>query len=227
MRKDNGMRALASTLIAAALALPAASPAFADWDDDDDWRYRRHHRYDDHHDKYKYKHKHHSYHRSYHDHYVETPAIVHHSVISAPHYYRPPAVYTSQQVVCEPAYDNLLPTVLGGVAGGLAGSGIGSGSGRDAAIIAGALIGGLAGNYYTVADRRCAVQVFETADIGTPVSWQNPEADYAYTVTPVRDYRREGRYCREYNATARIGSRTRETYGTACMQPDGSWEIVD
>lgn len=35
------------------------------------------------------------------------------------------------------------------------------------------------------------------------------------------------RYCREYNTTSRVAGRMQNTYGTACMQPDGSWQIVD
>ena len=34
-------------------------------------------------------------------------------------------------------------------------------------------------------------------------------------------------YCREYQRAARIGGRKSEVYGTACLQPDGSWQIVD
>lgn len=36
----------------------------------------------------------------------------------------------------------------------------------------------------------------------------------------------DGRYCREYQNTSRVGGTLQQTYGTACMQPDGSWEIV-
>lgn len=35
-----------------------------------------------------------------------------------------------------------------------------------------------------------------------------------------------GSYCREYSKTIRIGDRVQESYGTACLQPDGSWHIV-
>ena len=34
------------------------------------------------------------------------------------------------------------------------------------------------------------------------------------------------RYCREYTKTVRIGGNVESAYGTACMQPDGSWEMV-
>lgn len=35
------------------------------------------------------------------------------------------------------------------------------------------------------------------------------------------------RYCREYNGPARVGGRIVQTYGNACLMPDGSWQIVD
>jgi hypothetical protein len=35
-----------------------------------------------------------------------------------------------------------------------------------------------------------------------------------------------GEACREYQSTAVIGGRQQLTYGTACLQPDGSWRIV-
>jgi hypothetical protein len=33
-------------------------------------------------------------------------------------------------------------------------------------------------------------------------------------------------YCREYNSRVRVGDAPAAAYGTACYQPDGSWEIV-
>lgn len=35
-----------------------------------------------------------------------------------------------------------------------------------------------------------------------------------------------GDYCREYTRTVNIGGRLQDAYGTACLQPDGSWMIV-
>jgi hypothetical protein len=35
-----------------------------------------------------------------------------------------------------------------------------------------------------------------------------------------------GRYCREYQSTMVVGGMPQPGYGTACMQPDGSWQIV-
>lgn len=33
-------------------------------------------------------------------------------------------------------------------------------------------------------------------------------------------------YCREYTKNVVVGNKVQEGYGTACLQPDGSWEIV-
>ena len=33
-------------------------------------------------------------------------------------------------------------------------------------------------------------------------------------------------YCREYQRTVTIGGKAQQTYGTACMQPDGSWRVA-
>lgn len=34
-------------------------------------------------------------------------------------------------------------------------------------------------------------------------------------------------YCREYSGPVRIGGRIEQSYGTACLMPDGSWQIMD
>lgn len=36
----------------------------------------------------------------------------------------------------------------------------------------------------------------------------------------------QGQTCREYQTTVRIGNMMQPSYGTACLQPDGSWRIV-
>ncbi len=33
-------------------------------------------------------------------------------------------------------------------------------------------------------------------------------------------------YCREFTKTIYVGGRAQQGYGTSCMQPDGSWQIV-
>lgn len=36
-----------------------------------------------------------------------------------------------------------------------------------------------------------------------------------------------GQYCREYQSQANIGGRMTYGYGTACLQPDGSWRVAN
>lgn len=37
----------------------------------------------------------------------------------------------------------------------------------------------------------------------------------------------QGRYCREYQSTGTVGGGRGALYGTACLQPDGAWRVVD
>lgn len=155
-------------------------------------------------------------------------------------YYTPAPVYYDARPAYVPTYapaqtvtrtvcrerDTTLPMLLGGAGGGVVGSTIGKGHGRTAATITGALIGAtLVSNASRGED--CYQQVFETAPVGAPVNFQTQQVGYNYTITPTRDYRTDGRYCREYQAVATVGGHIRETYGTACRQPDGQWEVIN
>ncbi|MDX9690225.1 MAG: hypothetical protein EOM37_08705 [Proteobacteria bacterium] len=40
-------------------------------------------------------------------------------------------------------------------------------------------------------------------------------------------YNGYGQMCREYQSSAWVGGAQRQTYGTACLQPDGSWRVAD
>jgi surface antigen len=125
-----------------------------------------------------------------------------------------------------------LGTVIGGTIGGLAGSQIGRGDGRTAATIAGALLGALVGKSIgrsmDQVDRYCTGQTLEYAQDQQTIQWQNPDTHASYNVTPINTYQAgDGRYCREYVTQSRIGGQLQETYGTACRQPDGSWQIVN
>lgn len=124
-------------------------------------------------------------------------------------------------------------TLLGAVAGGLAGSTIGDGRGQAAATLGGVLVGAAIGNSlsgaysYGAADYGCVAQTFERAPTGQPIVWDNPDLSARYVLTPTRTYEAEpGRYCREYTSEALVGNQPQQVYGTACRQPDGSWEIV-
>lgn len=129
----------------------------------------------------------------------------------------------------------IVGTGAGAVLGGLAGSQIGDGSGRLWAVGAGTLIGALLGSEVgksldkaDIAYARKASDEAHNASVGETISWNNPETGHRGTVTPVRDgLSSSGRYCREYQQTVDIGGKKESGYGTACRQPDGSWEIVN
>ncbi len=57
--------------------------------------------------------------------------------------------------------------------------------------------------------------------------WVNPDTGRGGAVAPTRTFtNRQGRPCREFIQTIIIGDREEQGYGTACRQPDGSWQIV-
>ena len=204
-------------LLFAASSLPL-SAAFADpppwapahgWRDkhdrdDDDWREReRHHRRHHHDDDDDYR-------------------------VAAP----PPAVvampYGLDQRVC---YRDMIGAALGGATGGLIGSNIGKGKGRTVATVGGVLVGlfvgGKIGRNMDQLDQACAGQVLEHVPDRQTVVWQGQGEGDGYWVTPTRSYDAgNGRYCREYTSDAIVAGHKQQTYGTACRQPDGSWEII-
>ena len=108
------------------------------------------------------------------------------------------------------------------------------GGGRDIAIAAGTLIGAGLGNQIGKsldrADRAALQQTtqrsLESSPSGQTTSWTNPDSGNSGTVTPQPAYTNaSGQYCREFQQTITVGGEQQSGYGTACRQPDGSWEI--
>ncbi len=57
--------------------------------------------------------------------------------------------------------------------------------------------------------------------------WVNPDTGRSGGVVPTRTYQSpQGQPCREFITTIIIGGRQEQGYGTACRQPDGSWQVV-
>lgn len=57
--------------------------------------------------------------------------------------------------------------------------------------------------------------------------WVNPDTGRSGAVIPVKTFETaQGQPCREFIAQITIGGRQEQGYGTACRQPDGSWQIV-
>lgn len=150
------------------------------------------------------------------------PHYHHYHTAPAPHYRTPYRLQCNNDTV---------GALVGGALGGWLGSQFGKGSGQLAATAGGAVFGMLVGQsigrHMNEVDRRCAGQVLDYAPDRQPVMWHNPHTQAQYTVTPVRSFTGpQGRYCREYTTQALVGGRTQEVYGTACWQPDGSWEVI-
>jgi surface antigen len=121
--------------------------------------------------------------------------------------------------------------LIGGVMGGVLGSQVGSGRGRTLATAAGAVVGGAVGasvgRSMDDVDRMKMAATLETTRTGVATEWRNPDTGYYYRMEPTRTYETAEGPCREYTMDAQIGGRTEQVYGTACRQPDGSWQIVN
>lgn len=124
--------------------------------------------------------------------------------------------------------------VLGGVGGAVAGAQFGKGTGQIAATALGTLLGAFVGSEVgSSLDRADATyahqagqQAFETAPSGQAIVWNNPDSGHSGTVMPTRTYEAApGQYCREYQQTVTVGGQKQQSYGTACRQPDGSWQV--
>lgn len=120
---------------------------------------------------------------------------------------------------------------LGGAVGSLFGSGKGKVIPAAVGVFLGALIGSEIGRSMDEVDRIKLDQAnaqAKTAPIGETITWNNPDTGNYGSVTPVRDgTSTSGRYCREFQQTVTVGGKTESAYGTACRQPDGSWQIVN
>ena len=125
----------------------------------------------------------------------------------------------------------LIGGVIGGAAGGYVGSQFGKGDGKLATTAAGALLGFIigknVGENMDSLDVRCTGYALEAASDKQKVAWRDPNNGGEYSVTPTRTYKSGDRYCREYTTRATIGGKTRDVYGNACRNPDGSWQVVD
>jgi len=195
-------KSLAVVLVAVCFTLSDLAPVSADpppWAPAHGWRAKQKHK-----QKHKYKN------RAYYDDRVYT------------------APFDLDRGVCN---RQVLGGLLGGATGALIGSRLAKGDDRAAAIIGGTIIGlivgGSIGRSMDEVDQHCVGQTLEHAPDGETIYWNNQRADTQYQVTPVKTYQvNDGRYCREYQTTSVIGGRAQQTYGTACRQPDGSWELI-
>ena len=101
-----------------------------------------------------------------------------------------------------------LGQLAGAIGGGIIGSNVGGGKGQLIATgvgaLAGAWLGGELGRSLDKADQQFmsnAVNQAQSAPIGEPIQWSNPESGNSGVVTPVRDGFAGNNYCREYEQT--------------------------
>lgn len=64
------------------------------------------------------------------------------------------------------------------------------------------------------------------APVGEPIVWQDGNASGSVRTVRIGQSS-SGLQCREFQHTVTIGGRTQQAYGTSCLQPDGSWKIVN
>jgi len=137
---------------------------------------------------------------------------------------------------CATAQNNPKTTV-GALGGAAAGGLIGAAAGGSPAAIAGGvilggLLGGAVGNALDQRDKDLAMKQAQYSLENSPSNqsgeWHNPDSGNSGTFTPTRTYQTEtGQYCREYTQEIMVAGEKHQSYGTACRQPDGSWQVVN
>lgn len=149
------------------------------------------------------------------------------------------AVFLSMSVLvsgcAERGNKETISAIAGAALGGLLGAQFGSGKGQLATTGLGVLLGALAGSELgrslddvdrMKADR--ASTIAHTSPIGQGINWNNPDTGNRGTVTAVRDgTSADGLYCREFQQTITVDSKTQTGTGVACRRNDGTWRIVE
>jgi surface antigen len=125
-------------------------------------------------------------------------------------------------------HDHDTGTALGAVGGGLLG---GLATHSVLGGLGGALLGGLAGNAISrdmdCRDRPYAARSYNDSfngRIGERHDWENGD-DRGYVVTD-REYRRDGRLCRDFTQVVYRRGRELDRHGTACRRHGGEWEFM-
>ncbi len=137
----------------------------------------------------------------------------------------------------------ILGTGAGAALGGFLGSNIGRGSGQLAATGAGVVIGGLVGHEIGRELDAESAPSSSLSGISAPSMFSDPSTPYPtyspnYVAPPAPAPAppseppptyvdpQAGTYCRPYSQEIRIDGEIKESFGTACLQADGTWRIV-
>jgi len=124
--------------------------------------------------------------------------------------------------------------LIGAVTGAIVGNQVGSGAGRVLATAAGAVVGGIVGSEIgrslDEADRRRAAAAeyyaLEEEDVGGKRQWKSPDSGHSGEVVVTREYRRDGRLCRDFEHTIYIEGEPDTIRGTSCRGEDGRWREI-
>ena len=126
-------------------------------------------------------------------------------------------------------------TLLGATVGGIMGSVVGKGQGHALAVGLGAMSGMMFGQHIgDQLDKAQAMKVEEQLSSsleynydGQPSWWEDPNTTVGASAVPLSTFQTaQGQYCREFQQEIVIDGIAERAYGTACRQPDGSWEII-
>ncbi|WP_252177276.1 hypothetical protein [Endozoicomonas sp. 4G] len=66
-----------------------------------------------------------------------------------------------------------------------------------------------------------------TAPVGERIIWNDGDASGYVVTTKEGKSASSGLVCREFQQSITVGGRTEDAWGQACLQEDGSWQIVD
>jgi surface antigen len=152
------------------------------------------------------------------------------------------ALFFSALLHTMPAYadsgDEAAGTVVGAGLGGLVGSQFGHGPSRVATTVGGVFLGGLVGNQISRSLDRSSYATSLYPSYPGPASFQAvyvpnyvappaPPSETFYSSAAAYYDEAESDYCREFTQEIRVGGQTKESYGMACLQSDGSWRVVE
>ena len=66
-----------------------------------------------------------------------------------------------------------------------------------------------------------------SAPVGEKIVWDEGDSSGYVVATKEGKSSQSGLVCREYQQSITVGGQTEQAYGQACLQPDGSWELVN
>ncbi|TNE56997.1 MAG: glycine zipper 2TM domain-containing protein [Alphaproteobacteria bacterium] len=134
---------------------------------------------------------------------------------------------------CQGMTNEQIGTFVGALGGAYLGSEVGDG--KTGAIILGgflgAFIGGKVGAHLDARDKQMMYattqQAMESSPNGATQSWSNPQSGASGSITPTSSYQNTaGNECRTFSQNVAADGQTYAGTGTACKQPDGSWQVV-